>query len=370
LKCKNDSLLITASGNFNSVFWTPNYNMIVASFAGVILFPTQDTIYHLTVMDARGCKGSADLRINIMPSVDVKAGNDTSFCFGGHAVFTASGNFTSYAWSNGGNFNSIDVQTTGKYSVMAMDANGCKSYDTVSLTVYHPEVHISGGTVLCRDQTLILEAGAGFASYDWQHSTTAAVYNVVDTGYYRVQVADGHQCTTADSIHIANFAEAPEHFLPSDTIVCSYLGALIQPAGEFAQYNWSTGETGKSIQVKTAGEYYLNVVNQQGCRGTDSIRIELKNCEALLVFPNAFTPNHDGLNDVFRLKYPGHAADYRLQIFNRWGQKIFETSDTSAGWDGTFNSQFQPEGTYVWILRYADNSGKKHNMQGTVVLIR
>jgi len=58
------------------------------------------------------------------------------------------------------------------------------------------------------------------------------------------------------------------------------------------------------------------------------------------VFPNAFAPNHDGVNDVFRLKYPGHASDYNLQIFNCWGQKIFETS---ARWDGDFSGQHQPK---------------------------
>jgi gliding motility-associated-like protein len=96
----------------------------------------------------------------------------------------------------------------------------------------------------------------------------------------------------------------------------------------------------------------------------------MKYCDAVLVFPNAFTPNHDGVNDVFRVKYPGLATGYNLQIFNRSGQKIFETSDISAGWDGTFISQLQPDGTYVWIVRYTDSSGKKQNMQGSVVLIR
>ena len=187
---------------------------------------------------------------------------------------------------------------------------------------------------------------------------------------YWVRVEDQHGCYGSDTVDINTIGVLPANFLPADTIVCSYTGALIQPHADFVQYYWSTGETDRSIQVKTAGEYILQVVDQEGCQGSDSIRIALKDCEALLVFPNAFTPNHDGHNDVFRLKYPGHAADYNLQIFNRWGQKIFETSDTSAGWDGDFNGQHQPEGNYVWIIRYTDNSGKKQNLQGSVVLIR
>ncbi len=304
-------------------------------------------------------------------SVDFNLGNDTSICEGGSAAFSAGTGFSSYAWNNGAISNSIIVKDAGKYSVMVKDQNNCSLYDTVSLTVYPvPDIQMTGGTVICKDQSLILDAGTGFVSYLWQDGTRARSFNVTDTGFYRVQVTDAHQCVSADSVYISQFAESPQKFLPPDSVVCSYLGALIQPKGDFVQYNWSTGETGKSIQVKTAGEFILNVIDQQGCKGSDSIRITLKDCEALLVFPNAFSPNHDGLNDVFRLKYPGHAADYNLQIFNRWGQKIFETTDTSAGWDGTFNSQHQPEGNYIWIVRYTDNSGKKQKMQGSVVLVR
>ena len=90
-------------------------------------------------------------------------------------------------------------------------------------------------------------------------------------------------------------------------------------AGDFEQYNWSTGETGQSIQVTTAGEYVLQVVDEEGCVGKDSIRVDMKSCDALLIFPNAFTPNHDGVNDVFRLRYPGHVSNYQLQVFDRWG---------------------------------------------------
>jgi gliding motility-associated-like protein len=371
-KCKTDKLLIVPPDGFQKYDWTPDYNIAISSIGGeVIVFPTQDTVYHLTVTDASGCKGSADLTVNIYPSVDFSLGNDTAICAGGSASFSAGTGFTTYAWSSGASSSFIIANTAGEYSVMVKDQNNCKLFDTVSLTVYpKPDIQITGGAVICKDQSLILDAGSGFVSYVWQDGTRARSFNVTDTGFYRVQVIDAHQCVAADSIYIQQFAESPAHFLPMDTIVCSYLGALIQPNNDFLQYSWSTGETGKSIQVKTAGEYILNVIDQQGCRGSDSIRIALKDCEALLVFPNAFTPNHDGHNDIFRLKYPGHATDYNLQIFNRWGQKIFETSDTSFGWDGKLNDQLQPEGNYVWIVRYTDNSGKKQNMQGSVVLIR
>ncbi|MFI5194633.1 MAG: gliding motility-associated C-terminal domain-containing protein [Chitinophagales bacterium] len=216
----------------------------------------------------------------------------------------------------------------------------------------------------------MLDAGTGFSSYLWQDGSQQQQFTVTDTGSYRVDVTDGHHCMAADSIHIAEFAASPQQILPADTIVCSYTGALIRAAGDFEQYNWSTGETGQSIQVTTAGEYVLQFVDEEGCVGKDSIRVDMKSCDALLLFSNAFTPNHDGANDVFRLRYPGHVSNCQLQVFDRWGQRIFATEDASAGWDSSFGGSEQPVGTYSWITRYTDNNGQNRTLSGTVVLIR
>jgi gliding motility-associated-like protein len=232
-------------------------------------------------------------------------------------------------------------------------------------------VNLGPDTLLCTGNSIKLSAGPDFAGYLWNDKSTDSTLMVNTSGTYFVQVSDNCGGKATDTIHIhPAIGTLPANFLPADTIVCSNTGALIQSQTEFVKYNWSTGETNRSILVKTAGEYILQVVDQEGCKGSDSIRISFKDCEALLLFPNAFTPNHDGLNDVFRLKYPGHVSDYNLLIFDRWGQKIFETSDPSAGWDGDFNGQHQPEATYVWIVHYTDNAGKKQNLTGSVVLIR
>ena len=146
--------------------------------------------------------------------------------------------------------------------------------------------------------------------------------------------------------------------------------ATIRPRGEFASYSWSTGETGTSIQAKTAGKYILQVVDQQGCLGTDSVLVGMKDCAAVLVFPNAFTPNGDGLNDVFRLRYPGLVYGYQLQIFNRWGQLLFHSSDPFGGWDGTLSGTPQPTGTYIWMARFTDSNGNVQTLRGSLVLIR
>ena len=369
--CASDSVQVNAPTGFTQYNWAPDFHLLTLPDGQAVFFPDADTTYQLSVLDAGGCKGIGELQFKVYSKARAILGKDTAICAGAHAVFSAAGNFVSYSWSDGETSASIDVEVAGEYSVVVVDQNNCKISDTVTLIVYPPPaLRITGGEVLCRDQTLVLDAGAGYLNYLWQNGSNSERFTVPDTGYYRVQVVDQHQCMAADSIHIADYAKSPVGFLPSDTTVCSVGNTTIRPRGEFAAYSWSTGETGPSIQAKTAGKYILQVIDQQGCLGTDSVVVGMKDCAAVLVFPNAFTPNGDGLNDVFRLRYPGLVNGYQLQIFNRWGQLLFHSSDPFGGWDGTFSGTPQPTGTYIWMARFTDSNGKEQTLRGSLVLIR
>ena len=86
--------------------------------------------------------------------------------------------------------------------------------------------------------------------------------------------------------------------------------------------------------------------------------------------PNAFTPNNDGHNDVFEVKYPQLIKTIQMTVFDRWGQKVFESNDPTKGWDGTLNGIKQPVGNYVWIIKYTDLLGNSKKKSGNVLLIR
>ena len=86
--------------------------------------------------------------------------------------------------------------------------------------------------------------------------------------------------------------------------------------------------------------------------------------------PNAFTPNNDGLNDVFKPLIPSPVTDYHMQIFNRWGQLMFETKDYKTGWDGTYKSQLQATAAFVYLITLIDAFGNPVKKQGTLILIR
>lgn len=139
--------------------------------------------------------------------------------------------------------------------------------------------------------------------------------------------------TTGDSIPMLPGSEVPLSSLP-------YMNL----------YQWSTGETVQSIQVKQPGLYNVMYIDTNCCMQRDTIKIYLLD----LVVPNAFSPNHDGKNDRFHVKGPTLGiANYHFYIYNRWGQLIWETDNFDDGWDGTLNGSECPMGVYSWVMKFS-----------------
>ena len=92
--------------------------------------------------------------------------------------------------------------------------------------------------------------------------------------------------------------------------------------------------------------------------------------ECVLNMPNAFTPNADGLNDLFRVKYPFPVKEFNMSIYNQWGQKIYSSADIQKGWDGTYKGNNASSGIYVWTITLTDTRGKTQSAKGTVTLIK
>jgi gliding motility-associated-like protein len=111
----------------------------------------------------------------------------------------------------------------------------------------------------------------------------------------------------------------------------------------------------------------VQVTDSNNCEGRDSIQI--LPCEKMVV-SNAFTPNGDGINDVFKPAFYGAVVNYTFTIYNRWGQMIFKTSDPGKGWDGTMSGVSVPDDTYVWNCQFQFQGYKPDHKEGTVVLIR
>jgi gliding motility-associated-like protein len=128
--------------------------------------------------------------------------------------------------------------------------------------------------------------------------------------------------------------------------------------------------------------YSVMIKSLYGCTGEDSVYVQFVTAPPppppppeeppgeLILLPNAFTPDGDGLNDVFKaIGQPDKLTSFSMKVFNRWGQMVYETKDITFGWDGTYKNQPAPAGTYVYRMEYSIN-GYDFDVTGTLVLMR
>jgi len=138
--------------------------------------------------------------------------------------------------------------------------------------------------------------------------------------------------------------------------------------GPFNTYNWYNGSTQSHITVSQPGRYSV-VVNDYCGTASDEIMITEANCD--IYFPSAFTPNNDGKNDWFRMLGGHNVTEFHLAVYNRWGQKVFESFNPAKGWNGLFKGVVQSSEAFVWYCEFKKpGNADKTKMKGTVTLIK
>ncbi|MEP7319030.1 MAG: T9SS type B sorting domain-containing protein, partial [Panacibacter sp.] len=134
------------------------------------------------------------------------------------------------------------------------------------------------------------------------------------------------------------------------------------------QYKWQDGSADSIFTITQPGTYSVSV--STACNTARDTVVVFKECEFPLYVPSAFTPNNDGRNDVLRVLNLNNQHFISLNIFNRFGERIFFSTDAATGWDGTIAGILQQTGTYIYLVKYADVAGRYHEITGTVVLLR
>jgi gliding motility-associated-like protein len=260
--------------------------------------------------------------------------------------------------------------TSGTYVDSMHTVFGCDSIITTNLTVNSkPMPQLGEDRNLCLGQPLTITPGV-FKSYLWQDGSTASNLTMNNKGTYWVKVTDNNNCSANDSLRITGVLPSPSGFLIRADSICSYEKLNIGTEKIYADYLWSTGSNQSHITIDNAGIYNLTVTDNNGCKATESITIFPKNCYEGVYVPNAFTPNGDGKNDVFRPLVFGNVKAYSFTVYNRFGQKIFETNNVSMGWNGTLNGIAQPADVFVWTCTYQLQGSAVESKKGTVALIR
>ncbi len=257
---------------------------------------------------------------------------------------------------------------TGIYYDTLKTAAGCDSVVITNLTVREkPKPILGTNRNICEGQNIILDPG-NFNTYLWQDGSTVPKYTVTAPGNYLVTVTNAFNCKASARVIIRDIVPLPTNFLPRDQELCNGNVLKINVPG-YKTYNWNTGASTSTLDIRRAGKYFLTVTNYDNCVGTDTINIQEINCIPIGI-PNAFTPNNDGKNDYFKPGINVEIQDYELTIYNRIGQLIFKTKSIEQGWDGRFKNQQQSSGNYIYRISFRNVEGKRFNYSGNILLMR
>jgi len=318
------------------------------------------------------CKASDSIEVAYeqYPSLDFQS--DTLLCEGGVIEISLPNKYR-YQWNDGDTSMQKIVTQTGVYSLEAKLGPCISNYSFTANFQSFPPFDLGADTVLCQSASLELDATRSFATqYQWNDGLLFAKRLVSSTGVYTVTLSDGI-CTTSDSIRVV-FSELPYVSLGEDKAICNgefpELIAEVKESG--LKFSWNTGSTSDRITAFDTGTYHV-IVSNAYCEATDTVRVLPCDCDIVYV-PTAFSPNNDGLNDVFKPEecYMGY---YKMEVYNRWGQKVFESSERENGWDGTHKGIAAAQGVYLYKITFDALYGtggvkKRYNLTGSVLLIR
>ncbi|MBK9463068.1 MAG: gliding motility-associated C-terminal domain-containing protein [Sphingobacteriales bacterium] len=342
---------------------------------------TQTGTYTVTVTKS-GCQEVATTQVNIITltaTLNADAQGNLTFCSDQASInlqpdvtFTGGTGSASYQWSTGAVTPAISVSNGagGQYTV-TVSGSSCSTQASANVQ-FVPQLVVDLGPpqTVCGGNTVTLDAGLAGSTYIWSTGETTQQITVTQTDTYTVTVTNAG-CTASDDVTITINAPLVVDFGITDSSICPQNGeSILLDAGNAASYSWApASETTQTITVTTAGTYAVTVTDALGCTASQSILVSIL-CESVLLFPNAFSPNNDTNNDTFRPIYQ-FISDYRLKVYNRWGELVFDTTDITEGWDGTtLKSKKQEIGVYVWYAEYTDNLGNHFKQQGNVSLLR
>ena len=259
--------------------------------------------------------------------------------------------------------------------------NGTTSTKSVYVLVIWaaPEPIPIKDTSLCNPAvSLTLNAGNNHRgwSYHWTSSdvdlsatdTNNRTLGVQKAGTYNVRVYS--KCAVTSKTITIKLGEVPKVNLGKDQFVCRNTAVgLDAGSGNGYKYQWApTNENTQTIMATTAGTYRATVTSANGCSAYDEVNL-IDSCPPIVHIPNTFTPNGASPNDLYRPYLEGFVA-MEMRIYNRWGEKVFETLDINGAWDGYYQSKEAPEGVYVCLIELMGNNGFRQVHKTDITLLR
>lgn len=346
--------------------------------------------YSVTVTDGDGCIKTESVNVgNFFPVIAFNDSIIHATCNqinGAIYINSLSGGTGpySYNWSGGQTTSSITGIAQGNYTVSVLDKDNCPASKVFAINnfTYLP-IDQSQKNDKCDQKigsaTVMVLGGTAPISYTWSNGQTSPTATNLGAGNYNVFIEDAVGCKNSTSFIIANLNDnynGTFDINPRDPSVNENFQIIIHPTSlwnlDFA--GLSTGEmlrdTSNVLNYSEYGWYYVNyfLVSDNGCKINVKYDFFVKDYMTIY-FPNTFTPNEDGINDFYSASGT-LIKEFKMQIYDRWGEKLFSTDDLYKGWNGTFRGAQCKEDTYIYKAQVKDYFGKAYDFIGHVNLIR
>ncbi len=400
---KTVSYCTGGSINLTSQFVTTGLTSTWSLNGNTIASPTAITsagVYRLIVANNFGCTDTASVgvSINLLPTVLVAdpAPVCTPATINLTAASVTAGSTQGLSYTYWRDMaatiavSNASAVPSGLYYIKGTDANGCFDSRPVTVTVYTlPVVNAGRDTAICDQSFAILSGtatnlGIGTVGYLWSPATglsNAATARTTaapgaSTTYRLTARVDYGNCvlSVADNVRI-NMQPPVVAFAGNDTVAVSGVPHQMRATGG-VNYLWSPASVLNNASIvnplatlRQDTWFTVVVTDVAGCKASATVLVKVYN-GITYYLPNAFSPNGDGLNEVFRPIPAGIVSTEYFRIFSRYGQLIFETSQPLKGWDGFYKGIRQPIGNYIWSIKGMGSDGKVVEMKGNVVLVR
>lgn len=408
--CLMNSASLTAQGA-STYTWYNNFGVAVGAYTTAIIASAQNSapiVYKVVGASVNGCVNTATALLSTWPlpspSLSVKPG--TVACANSQFSLTGEGGLW-YFWAGPNSFNGSGENvsftapgagSSGIYTLTAGNIHDCVAQTTIKLSVFDlPRGTLSGDLQNCVPfcGAYLFKGNPGSApvtGLNWQvagkdfaGSTFSCCFNI--PGQYTVSgsLLDTNGCAStmkqvidAWPKPVADFSFSPQNPIESFDEVKFVSTGKGENISKWSWYFYSgstnntTYQSGKnaSYLFNTAGIYPIALVikTEEGCLDSVVKTITVDEDFALYV-PNAFTPNDDGINDIFTAVVRG-VKEYHLDVFNRWGEFLFSSDDPQKGWDGSFKGKGCENDVYVWKISVISKRGVTKSLNGSVTLYR
>ncbi len=327
--------------------------------------------YSVQVISNAGCESEISDPVEvsvteILPAPEISIEGETSFCEGG-SVSLISEEAHAYRWSNGDTTRELMVRESGAYSLFIVNANGVESFesDPVVVEVFeNPSAESDITDVSCfsgSDGSINLTIVGGELPYsvDWSTGSEGTSVNGLAAGIYNVTITDANGCTIEKE---ANVQEPEEIVIEGEIIDARCPDAAdgeiaLDVSGGISPYlyTWDEGMTGPVLRNLSAGVYTVTISDANNCKKSESFAIKNRE-EYCFRIPDIITPNGDGKNDTWLIDGLDIYPEATVQIFDRWGKRVFYSEGYDGDFDGTYNGEDLPMESYHYIIDLKDGT--------------